>query len=475
MIKPLSRLVAVLRGRSLDASAGGRRWDGAKSISNLNATVAAAGTTLRRRGAYYARNNAWLARGINALVANTVGTGIKPQSRHPDQGIRERLHVLWGRWCDAADVAGRTDFYGLQALAVRGMVEGGEAFVRFRPQPLGTGPVPLKLQMIAPDQVDATLNRDLDDHGRIRSGVELDGEGRRRAYHVLPNRPGDAVFTSYQPVRIPAGDMLHVFEALEVGQVRGLSWLAPVLLRLHELDAYEDAQLVRQKVAALFAGFLIDPEGSGAGFEGTRTGSILDSGLEPGTLKTLPPGYDIRFSEPAQVGDSADFVRTQLRAIAAGIGITYEQLTGDLTGVNYSSIRAGLIEFRRRVDSLRWSVIVPQLCQPTWEQFIRTAVVAGRIPSADFDRDPDSWLAADWHPPAWEWVDPLKDIAAEQAAVDAGFKSRSQVINNRGEDPEQVDRLRAADAERARRLGLDQTPGRDAQTDQNAKEDAPDA
>lgn len=440
--------------RSMDAGAGGRRWDGAKAISNLNTTISAAGTTIRQRGAYYSRNNPWMTKGVNALVSNIIGTGIKPQSRHPDQATREKLHLLWGRWCDSADVAGMADFYALQSLVVRGLVESGEAFIRFRPQPLSDGPVPFKLQIIAPDQVDATLHRDLEGQRRIRSGIELDGDGRRLAYHILPGRPGDVLGVNYLPVRIPASDMLHVLEALEPGQVRGLSWLAPVLLRLHELDTYEDAQLVRQKVAALFAGFLVDPEGSGAGFEGTQTGGILETGLEPGTLKTLPPGYDVRFSEPAQVGDGADFVKTQLRAIAAGLGCTYEQLTGDLSGVNYSSIRAGLVEFRRRVDALRWSVVIPLLCRPVWERFIRTAVAAGRIPAAAFERDPDSFLAADWHPQGWDWVDPTKDVEAEIAAVNAGFKARSQVINDRGEDPEQVDSLIASDLARARQLGI---------------------
>ena len=129
-------------------------------------------------------------------------------------------------------------------------------------------------------------------------------------------------------------------------------------------------------------------------------------------------------------------------------------LCGDLVGVNYSSIRAGLIEFRRWIDMLRWNVVIPQLCRPVWARFIHMLVLRGDIPAADFERNPAQWLAADWFPPAWDWVDPLKDIQAEKAAVDAGFKSRSQVINECGEDPERVDALRAADKERAERLGL---------------------
>ena len=84
---------------------------------------------------------------------------------------------------------------------------------------------------------------------------------------------------------------------------------------------------------------------------------IALAGLEPGTLQILEPGEDIKFSDPADVGGSySEFLRTQFRAVAAAIGITYEQLTGDLTGVNYSSIRAGLLEFRRRCEMVAFAL-----------------------------------------------------------------------------------------------------------------------
>src|SRR5262249_3180331 len=156
-------------------------------------------------------------------------------------------------------------------------------------------------------------------------------------------------------IRVPADSMCHLFQPLAPGQVRGISWLAPVLLRLHELDLYEDAQLVRQKVAALFAGFLTDPTGAAGGFEGTQLGSVLTSGLEPGTLKILPPNVGIEFSKPPEIGaDSNEFMRLQLRSVAAGLGVPEYLLTGDLSQANYSSLRAALIEFRARLEQIQY-------------------------------------------------------------------------------------------------------------------------
>ena len=87
-------------------------------------------------------------------------------------------------------------------------------------------------------------------------------------------------------------------------------------------------------------------------------------------IEYLEPGKDVKFATPSANGDYADYMRMQLHAVAAGVGLTYELLTGDLSQVNYSSIRAGLIEFRRRMEALQWQLIVPGLCQPVWSRFV---------------------------------------------------------------------------------------------------------
>jgi lambda family phage portal protein len=170
-------------------------------------------------------------------------------------------------------------------------------------------------------------------------------------------------------------------------------------------------------------------------------------------LQVLLPGEDVKFSTPADVGATYEtFMRVQLRSIAAGMGITYEQLTGDLTGVNYSSIRAGLLEFRRRCEAFQHQVIVFQMCRPIWRAWIDAAVLAGALPRA---RDLAPYYDVKWIPPGFAWVDPLKDIKAQIMAVRAGFKSRAEVVSEQGYDAEEIDSEIAADNARADELGLE--------------------
>lgn len=452
----IRRVLGLDRRRAFDAAGGGRRWEGSKNVESLNAAILAGATVAARRAGYYARNNPWVAAAVQGLVANAVGTGIKPRSMHPDASVRNALHALWRRWTDRADGTGLTDFYGLQALALRAMVESGESFARFRFTDAGDDLPPLFIDLMDREQVPTDLHREIGAGVRIRAGIEFDGVGRRVGYHCYRHRPGDALAPmALDIVRVPAADIVHLFQALAPGQLRGITWLAPILLRLHELDQYEDAALVKAKVAALFTGFIRDPDGTVAGLNnGSAVSGVLQVGMEPGSLIPLPPGADIQFSDPADPGDYGAYVKNHIRAIASGLGLPYELVSGDLEGVTYSSIRAGLVEFRRRIEQLQHTVLVFQFCRPVWERFVPMAVLSGALPARDFDRDPAPYLACEWLPPKWDWVDPWKDARAEIEQIRAGLKSRSQSIAERGYDVEEVDAAIAADRAREARLGL---------------------
>jgi len=254
-------------------------------------------------------------------------------------------------------------------------------------------------------------------------------------------------------VRVPAGEVLHVYRPIDAGQIRGLPHVAPAMVRLFLLDQYDDAELDRKKTAAMFAGFITKtaPEEQlmgeiEAGDDGTGIAS-----LEPGTLQVLLPGEDVKFSSPADVGGGYEaFQYRTLLSIAASVGLPYHLVTGDVRQANYSSLRAELVEFRRRVGQLQHGVIAYQLCRPVWHRWLETAVLAGALALDDLD----AALPVQWIPPRWDWVDPLKDIQAQLLAIEAGLVSRRKAVEATGYDIEEIDRENAADLARATALGL---------------------
>ncbi|PJK29947.1 phage portal protein [Minwuia thermotolerans] len=450
--------------RPYDASSRSGRLQGwMASASGPNAVARASVHEMRRKTRQMVRNNPWAASAILTQASECIGSGVKPMSKSPDRNFQNAAQELWADWTPEADADGRLDLYGLQALAAREMYEAGEIFVRRVDRDPASGLLlPLQYQLIEAEQVPVELDR-LEPNGNvIRQGVEFDPSGRRVAYHVWREHPNDASIEAHagEIVRVPADEMIHLFKPLRAGQIRGLPNLAPVLLKAFDLDGYEDAELVRKKMAAMFAAFITTPDPEDRSPLETATDTADAAGsvateISPGTMVYLEPGDEVNFSSPADVGGAyGEFLTWQLRAFAAGAGLSYDQVTGDLTKVNYSSIRAGTLKLRRRMRMDQQQIIAHQLCRPIWRDVIDTGVMAGELQVRDFIGNRRAHLRVQWMAEGWEWVDPQKEQAAEQSAVRNGFTSRQAVVAKLGRDVDVVDQEIRSDNDRADRLGL---------------------
>lgn len=446
----LTRRAVASFVRRFDGAAGGRRGWGMGTFHSINPEVAAAGANLRARSRYLAANNPWFVNAVSNWVASLVGAGIMPTAKHPDAAIRRALGEFFHNWADDADADGRTDLWGLLADIARALVVDGESFVQL----VADDDEP-RLRLIPAELVDESVTRELGGGAMIVQGVEFDADGRRVAYLIFPAKPTDQFATYAPPVRVPAEDILHVMKPLAAGQVRGVSWLAPIILSANEFDQIVDALAMGVKVAAMHAGFLTDQNGTaGEPYDGTGDGGILETGLEPGTLKRLPTGVDVKFTTPQQANEVAAFLRFNLQMLAAGLGLPEHLLSGDLTNANYSSLRAGLLPFRARVEQLQYGVLIPQLLRPIWRRVIGFAVLSGEIEIAELD----DAFRVEWIPPRPMQVDPEKDTKAVREMLTLNLMSRRQAVAELGWDIEALDAEIAADRVREAQLGIALAP-----------------
>lgn len=430
----LRYFAAALTGRALDAAGGGKRWPAGSLLRHPAAAMRVGAEPVAARAAHYALNNPYGAQIPEVLASSLIGeTGPRAQSGHPDREIARELDRAWTRFERACGVNGES-LADLLRQSVFAFAQAGEAFLQFQPDDEDR----LRLTLLDAEQVDRSRTSELGGGARTIQGVEFDAAGRVVRYWVFPDRPGEPFGATLASMPLPASELLHLVRPWTPGQVRGLSVFAPILTRLAEIDAIEDAQLARVKVSALFAGFITDPDNGAAEMPGEASAGVLESGLEPGVLKVLRPGQGIEFPSTPQVGDAMVFLKTQLRAVAAGAGITYQQLTGDLSDTNYSSIRAGLLEHQRRMGAFQRQVFEPRVLDPLWRRFVTMEVLAGRIKAPGFTTNPEPWFDVSWLWPAWPSVDPKGEVEAEVNSVNAGFKSRREVIAASGRDPETV-------------------------------------
>lgn len=435
---------AAMRYDAATPGARGKSWHPTAG----DADAAAAGQ--RSRLAFVARdmirNTAFAVRAQQVITNNVVGDGIIPKVVAPDQATRDALLSLVEDHLDttAIDAAGRNNLYGLQRLAMNTIVDSGEVIIRRRLRFRSDGlPLPMQVEVLEPDHLDTSLSGRLRNGNEIIEGIEFDQLGRRVAYYLFRDHPGAYGYrSSRESSRVDAANILHIFRQDRPGQKRGVSWFAPIAMQLQDMADHQDAQLMRQKIAACFAAFRVSLDGEP--LESDAAG--LSGALVPGRIQQLAPGEDIRFASPPGVQGYDEFTRHVMRAVAAGLGVTYEALTGDLSMVNFSSARMGRMEMDRNISSWQWTMLIPQMLQPIGQWVLEEWQTVQMRPVRG--------VKLNWVPPHRALVDPTREIPALMNKVRAGFASRSGIVRELGYDPERLIEEIKRDADEADELGL---------------------
>lgn len=468
-----------------DAAGTGRRMSGWNTPSTGPNTAITGLQKIRDRVRDVVRNEWSGAANVRVWTTNIVGTGITPRPKTRNASLKEKLNKLWNSWVRVADADQILDFYGLQALVVRSWFTSGECFIRERPRRMSDGlPVPFQIQVLEADMVpllDADTYAGMPAGNYIRQGIEFDPIGRRVAYWMWKCHPGDkqpATIVANMLSRVPAASVCHVFEPLRPGQIRGVSEMAAIITKLKNVADFDDALLERQRLANLFTMFVTRQMPSGANdpmtgmpYQGSPDEPI--AALEPGTSQELLPGEDVRFSDPPDAGAAyPDFMRTQTLGVAAGTGTPYELLSGDLKDVSDRTLRIAINEFRRLCEQRQWLLFIPQMCQPVRDMWANYAFIAGLLTFAEVEDAKD----VRWSPQGWAYIHPVQDVQARTMEVESGFRSRDDVISERGDDPEVVDQERADAKEREDKLGLTPPlpaadPAKQKQADQQEQKD----
>jgi len=443
-----------------------RTWG--TTTPGINTALSASLSNLRSRSRKLRMDNPWVDNGIEAQASNLIGRGLTPRWKTGDKSLNKQLRELWDESALEMDADGVLDFYGQQALAASAVIESGEVFGQIVYENSHSNLlVPLTLRLLESDFCDETHEEYYSRGNIIKMGIELSkATGKRAAYHLFREHPGEAFLTdtsALDTIRVPAKDILHIFKPLRPGQLRGQPWLTTIITRSYQLDEYEDSELKRKAIAAMFAGFAISPAGNPEdvdlpGEATTYTDETTEDviALEAGTIQHLRQGVeDIKFSAPADVGQTYEvWIKQQLRAIAAGMGVTYEQLTGDLAGVTYTSIRAGLIEFRRRCRMTQRNILIHQFCRPWAARWLDIVVLSDLVNIPDYYQNRRKYVRTVWDADGWDFTDPIKDRKGQQLGMRLGLESREQLVGEQGRDIESLDAEIEEGNKRADKRGL---------------------
>ena len=391
---------------------------------------------------------------VIALLRNVIGAGIIPQAKVRNRNgklnndLNKKIEKAWAKWAEPenADIRGISNFYELQEMALRRMVYDGEILVNKTSQ--GTY-LPLSIQLIEAENIGAVSIT----HGKnnIINGVEVTEHGRPVAYHVSQTDPMG--LRSFDTVRLTTDQAFLLFKPKRPSQIRGISLLALVLRRIHDIDEYMDADLIAARVAACFSVFVTSQNSP-------RQSAILPRDkkgrpnitMAPGMVRHLSPGESIEFADPKRnAGTASEYSATQTRRIASGLGMSADIVARNISG-NFSAARQNLLEDQKTFRQVQ-KFVITHFCMPIWKAFIDALYLAGELPS-DYLANKDKYQEVAWLAPGWSWIDPVKEVKANKAAIKSGLTTLEDVCASSGRDWEEVLEQRKLEQDRAKELGV---------------------
>lgn len=454
---PPQLLQAMQAGGWKAASLNRLTMDWAASILSADQELFSDLKRLRGRSRSLAKNNHYAAKFLRQVEKNVIGEcGINFQAKVKklrgdglQDKVNQELERSWKDWNKRANcsVDGKLSWSALQRFWIRNVAMDGEVFLRKVPLP--GNPHLYALQFIDPDQVDPTFFIErLQNGNEIRMGVEVDKFQRPVAYWIWDRHPSEQTSSPQQRRRIDASEIIHSFIPLRVNQTRGIPWMAPAMIEMNMLVGYKEAEVVAARVGASKMAFFTsqtgteytgDPNLSSAGVDANLTPNMGPQLMDasPGALESLPAGMDVKvvnWDHPNAGYDA--FCKGALRGIASGLDVSYHALGNDLEGVNFSSIRAGLLDERDTWRLIQFWTI-DSLMQPTFESWLPNSVLAGAT-QLDAANVPQYVDAVRWHPRGWDWVDPYKDSMAATLDIQNLLSSYTREAAARGIDFEEL-------------------------------------
>lgn len=433
---------------------------------------------LRGRARELVRNVPYARKYVRHLANNVVGPrGITLQAKIPlrqtgnelNERLNDQVEGRWRTWGKktTCSVDGRLSWRDVQRLALRTMATDGECFIRrVRGFDNAFG---FALQLIDADLLDHTYDVPRgEDSNAIRMGVEIDRWGAPVAYHFWEAHPAEPAGRIRR--RIPADQITHLYDVDRIAATRGVTWFVSVMLQLHMLHLYGEAELVASRIAAAKGGFFVRKNPDAAADFDAEDQDELTMEAEPGVLEELPPGVEFQGWDPQHPNsDFAEYVKAMLRSIASGLTISYTSIANDLENVNYSSIRAGLLDERDEWRD-RQQFTIEHLVDDVYADWVAMAQLTNQL---DARADSRTYFLVDWQPRGWDWVDPLKDAQGAEKEIELGINSRTRVAASKGRHlPDVLDEL-ANEKRLAADKGVDIEPkksgaGNTAQTEDDS-------
>ena len=441
------------------------------------------------------RNNGYAANAIQLHQDHIVGSFFRlshrPSWRYLGIGEEEarafsrEVEAAWKEFaeddCCCIDVERKRTFTMMIREGVAMHAFNGELFVQATWDTSSSRLFRTQFRMVSPKRISNPNNTG--DSRNCRAGVQINDSGAALGYYVSEDGyPGWMPQKwTWIPRELPGGraSFIHVFEPVEDGQTRGANVFYSVMEQMKMLDTLQNTQLQSAIVKAMYAATIeseLDTQSAmdfilGANSQEQRerlTGWIGEIAayyaaapvrLGGAKVPHLMPGDSLNL-QTAQDTDNgySVFEQSLLRYIAAGLGVSYEQLSRNYAQMSYSTARASANESWAHFMGRRKFVASRQASQMflCWleEAIVRRVVTLPSKARFSFQEARSAWGNCDWIGSGRMAIDGLKEVQEAVMLIEAGLSTYEKECAKRGDDYQEIFAQQVRETMERRAAGL---------------------
>lgn len=420
---------------------------------------------IRSRARDLERNSDMMSAVVSAYKRNVIGYGYTLQAATGDTALDDKIEAAWKEWTKKknCDITGQQSLNQLLRMALaRKKIDGGILFLKTY---TGKGDIPLQLQALEVDELSVTAAAPKYKNDKIIGGIELDPYNKPVGFWI--EKYSLDGWSLSEPEFIPADRIIYLYQKKRPSQVREISDVAASLTRIRDANELMTAVSVKERIAACLSVFVKKSVPTQNGGFGRQPGVVTPDGrmdysgkmLKPGMITEMNPGDEIQVVDPKGSGGEAEgMIKLQQRLISSGQGLSYESVSRDMSNVNYSSARQGVVE-----DDMTFAEdieLIKELLDDIYEAFLVAGMLSGIFDLPGFFENREAkhkYLAHNWVSSPKPWIDPVKEANANKTALETGLKTFAELSAADGRDwKEKIDEIaeiKAYAAEKGVNLG----------------------
>ena len=261
----------------------------------------------------------------------------------------------------------------------------------------------------------------------------------------------------FEPVAIPAREMMHLFHPGMTGAVRGHVILAAGLLRSLKIAVLEDSDLRRRITAAMASVSIerpLDGMADEALFPSEEVIDELLSAIElvPGGIIELPAGYKANMLTPPDAPGHVEALRMGILGMCAGVGVPPYEVLGT-TDVNERVMRFFAASMKTRAQIYRDAIAV-RVLNVIWRWHVDVQMALGLWTPARPEDLRDAYQVS-WAWPVVQQAALTQELGTMMKLADGGYIPPGYIPQTYlGLRPEVVTRMAAQERARQAENGL---------------------